>query len=316
MGKRDWTLLILPTLAGGALGWAVAGLGLQLFQPLWWVGQALRTLSLSGTAGNILSWMVVVLVCALPLAPVLLPGRRGRLAREDLLLPLMSIELFFLLYLLVNPTLLTAPVPGMPLWLTWSMGCCALIGATAISYGVLRLLQRLERADLPGLCHLFARLLEWGGGLLALFASMGTVQTTLDTIAQTVQANTASASLSSTQALLVLLAGLGLLPILLGCWVLLEGAQLCRALADDPFGPASLSTAHRVARYCRTVVIACVALSVTGDLIQLLAMGSAHSLRFSVDLPLVPLLLSGGLLVLCRYIQQAKSISDDNQSII
>ena len=86
-------------------------------QPLYvfWEGisTALRTLSLSGSAGNVLAFLLYTLISLLPL---FLPGlwlwrRKRRLWGADLLLPLLSAYTFYLLYVFINPALFYARMP-------------------------------------------------------------------------------------------------------------------------------------------------------------------------------------------------------------
>ena len=101
MGKNRQALLWISAAAGAALAlllgrgegdtsWleGVAGPGRRL-------GEWLRELSLSGAGGNLAAWALVLAVCALPL--LFLCWRRhsqGRFQPEDMLLPLMSLQLF------------------------------------------------------------------------------------------------------------------------------------------------------------------------------------------------------------------------------
>ena len=67
--------------------------------PLAPVAQGLRQLSLSGAAGNLVSWVIYVLVCLLPLLFFL---HRGKKQPEDGLIPVISLVCFCILEHIYN----------------------------------------------------------------------------------------------------------------------------------------------------------------------------------------------------------------------
>ena len=67
------------------------------------LGAGLRLLSTSGTAGNILAICLYCILCLLPAAYLVFRMRKGRAHAEDGLLPLLSIILFVVVYLMINP---------------------------------------------------------------------------------------------------------------------------------------------------------------------------------------------------------------------
>ena len=107
MKKKLWMLTggailgLLAALAGGLLsaktGWSTMN------DPLLSVGRGLRALSLSGFGGDLLAWLVVLLVSGAPLLLLIRIGKKGR-GMEDLLLGLMAPVIFCWLFYLANPT--------------------------------------------------------------------------------------------------------------------------------------------------------------------------------------------------------------------
>ena len=76
------------------------------------LGQGLRSLSLSGSAGNALAWALLAVLGLLPLFG-LLPAKRAR-GKEDVLWGIAAAYALFMLYALVNPGLLRGVV--YPAW--------------------------------------------------------------------------------------------------------------------------------------------------------------------------------------------------------
>ena len=59
-----------------------------------------------------------------------------------------------------------------------------------------------------------------------------------------------------------------------------------------------------------------VVLAVSGNLIQLVLLEQMHNTYFSLAMPLVSLMLSAGLMLLCRCLQRGRELQEDSDSII
>lgn len=151
MGQRNWYIalsleaaacLLLVTLLGwnSSEGGILASLAAFPFAQ---IGLGLRWLSLSGAVGNGLAIGLYVLLGLIPLIALGVIWRRRRLRRADALLAVLSALLFWVLYLMVNPGLLTA-------WLNLAAG--GIVGRAVLGgavYGVLAgwlVLRALEMA--------------------------------------------------------------------------------------------------------------------------------------------------------------------------
>ena len=213
--------------------------------------------------------------------------RRGR-CRWDWLLPLASLQILAGLYFLVNPTLLDTPLDASRLW---GLTAAAGTGATLAAWAVLRGLERLEAAS-----HTLAALLDGAGCLLLCLAVWNRAAGLCETIRSVTEGNTAipADQLFPTYASLTLLAIAGLIPQVLSCLVLLWGGDLARAMEAAPFSGDS----------------------VAGNAAQMLLFSSLRHISTMVSFPVETVLLAAALGLLCRYIQGAKAVNDDNASII
>ena len=119
-----------------------------------------------------------------------------------------------------------------------------------------------------------------------------------------------------TSGVLLVLALLELVPYLLGALTLLWGARLARSMVPQLFSPQASQLCLRTAEGCRQVVRAGALLSVFSNLLQLVLLGALRSTRFSVSIPLFPLLLAGTLFLLCRLLQRGQELQEDSDSII
>lgn len=304
MDENRIKYLFLPTLAGGLLGGGLAGLGLTgSGGALLRLGEHLRSLSLSGWAGNLAAWAAVCAVSLWPLAVLLLRGERSR---RDLLLPLLAVLLLGACFLLVNPALVD-PVEPYLMALLWTAA------GVLLAWGVLTLMGRFTGRHALSLPLFF----QAGAVLLTALAGLWAVVRLWSRVETVFAGNTgAQGAAAVTGTVLGALTLVRLIPDLLGGWLLLQGAELGRQMEGDPFAPETVELCRTTAKNALWCVNAALAVSLGCDLLQLLLPGALLHLDVQLLLPLPTLLSAAGLLVLCRYMERSKAVYDDNQTII
>ena len=311
MKARRTTGLMCAAVLGILTGfWVGSGTGMDLSAYLIQAGEGLRALSISGFWGNLAAWALVLALSTLPLLLLVLPRGRGPLAVTDALLPLSSLLLFLALFFAVNPTLLNSPLPEY-----WVLGAAGSALCAVVCWLVLRLLEPMDRRDLPALAALLALLLTACALLVAFSAGYSSAAAFLAK-AQTIQdGNTGAPTAAQTT---IWLSGLLtiLIPTLLGGGVLLWGSDLARTLACGPFEEEALAQCEKTANGCRRVIQASVLISLGANLLQLVLSSALTSQSYTLSLPLSTLALAAALFLLCRCIQQGKALLDDNRSII
>lgn len=323
MTWRRGALLFFAALAGALIPLIptvqVAG---ALTAPIELAGGLLRELSLSGPGGNVLAWAIVLLAAGLPLLLLVLPPNRGRRHWEDFFLPASSLLLIGLAFCAVNPS-----------YLDRLFGSTLLIAAAVIwvsllvFWGVLRLLRGMEEAPLERLSGVL-RILLVGCAALLVFAAASRVSGAIVeinnlqqdwTLFLAVASVPEPSGLTGDQALNIALALplVELIPDLLGAWMLLLAADLTTALARDPFGEESVGRCVTTARWSRLAIQATLVLALGVNLVKLARYDSLITeVKVSLDLPLIPLILSAALYLLCRCVQRGRELQEDNDSII
>ena len=323
MTWRRGALLFFAALAGALIPLIptvqVAG---ALTAPIELAGGLLRELSLSGPGGNVLAWAIVLLAAGLPLLLLVLPPNRGRRHWEDIFLPASSLLLIGLAFCAVNPS-----------YLDRFFGSTLLIAAAVIwvsllvFWGVLRLLRGMEEAPLEKLSGVL-RILLVGCAALLVFAAAARVSGAIVeinnlqqdwTLFLAVASVPEPSGLTGDQALNIALALplVELIPDLLGAWMLLLAADLTTALARDPFGEESVGRCVTTARWSRLAIQATLVLALGVNLVKLARYDSLITeVKVSLDLPLIPLILSAALYLLCRCVQRGRELQEDNDSII
>lgn len=323
MTWRRGALLFFAALAGALIPLIptvqVAG---AMTAPIELAGGLLRELSLSGPGGNLLAWAIVLLAAGLPLLLLVLPPNRGRRHWEDIFLPASSLLLIGLAFCAVNPS-----------YLDRFFGSTLLIAAAVIwvsllvFWGVLRLLRGMEEAPLEKLSGVL-RILLVGCAALLVFAAASRVSGAIVeinnlqqdwTLFLAVASVPEPSGLTGDQALNIALALplVELIPDLLGAWMLLLAADLTTALARDPFGEESVGRCVTTARWSRLAIQATLVLALGVNLVKLARYDSLITeVKVSLDLPLIPLILSAALYLLCRCVQRGRELQEDNDSII
>ncbi len=312
MKKKLWMLTggailgLLAALAGGLLsaktGWSTMN------DPLLSVGRGLRALSLSGFEGDLLAWLVVLLVSGAPLLLLIRIGKKGR-GMEDLLLGLMAPVIFCWLFYLANPTQLGETAAQIfPL-----AGGCTVLSMGA-AWLVLKLLRGLDGAPTQRLAAAFGALLSGCALLCAFSVAYGGAAGVAAQWAWVVEGNTNPGGL--TLPVLIVLGVLNAAPGLLVAVTMVWGSELASVLGGGTFDQAGAELCGRVALACKTAAQATVTLTVFANLLQLALVGELLSASFSITLPLFSLAASAGLFLLCRCLQRGAVLQEDNDSII
>ena len=320
---RRGALLFFAALAGALIPLIptvqVAG---ALTAPIELAGGLLRELSLSGPGGNVLAWAIVLLAAGLPLLLLVLPPNRGRRHWEDIFLPASSLLLIGLAFCAVNPSYLDRFF-GSTLLIAAAMIWVSLL----VFWGVLRLLRGMEEAPLERLSGVL-RILLVGCAALLVFAAASRVSGAIVeinnlqqdwTLFLAVASVPEPSGLTGDQALNIALTLplVELIPDLLGAWMLLLAADLTTALAREPFGEESVGRCVTTARWSRLAIQATLVLALGVNLVKLARYDSLITeVKVSLDLPLIPLILSAALYLLCRCVQRGRELQEDNDSII
>ena len=295
-----------------ALGLAVWALG-RVWSggqsaPLSALGQALRALSLSGIWGDLGAWAAVLLLSALPVLALVLLGR-GLRGPEDWLTALAAPVLFSGLYTAVNPTLL-----GDAASVFYPMAAVTTALSLVAAWLALKLLRGLDGAPEEKLARAFSALLTGCALLLAFQTAYSQAAALGERWSAAAAGNTSPVGF--TLWMLALLAVLNAVPGLLSALTMVWGSELAAVLGAPSFQQEGVELCQRTALSCRRVAVATVLLAVLANLLQLTLLSQLRSAHFSATLPLLSLMLSAGLFLLCRCLQRGRALQEDSDSII
>lgn len=262
------------------------------------LGQALRSLSLSGGVGNAAAWCIYALLCALPLAGLWPPRRRRSWA--DALFVLAAAYSLWLWRMLANPTRL------IPFYMqereeVYGMMAGGVLIALLIGGALLRLMEeretgRMVRTAEKTVCA-FAMLAGYGAGM-----------------------NCASALLAAQSAIdrgyaaflcLCSLAQTGALVRMLGA-----AADLLFSVQWGWFDEANASLSDVLARRSRMLLIVTVFSALLANAAALLMAFRVSDSNVQLDIPLTELIAAVCCMLLSRFIREGVRIKAENDEFV
>lgn len=307
----------------------------------------LRSLSLSGAAGNVAAWVLFAAAGGSPLAAWGLLVRRGKGSKVDLLLPVLSMTLSAGLWFLINPAYLGAHL-RFPMEME-EMGKAVFalaIDSVLLTWLILRFLKSCERMErkrlLRGLELLLgfyialsaaAVLLKGGGELAAeLKAVGGNLSAAGDGLlpgggsewlppaggwlpgagdgivgARSVWLSRFVLALQAVSCYLP-----GLLKLVL-CGAVIGFLHSCE---QDSFHERSVKAAERLKRWSAYFLGAILGANICVNLLQLLLAGYIYGSRYLLVFPLEEILVMLGVTMLSRFWLEGKELKDDNALFI
>ncbi len=151
------------------------------------LGEVLRKLSLASEAGNIAAWILYVVICLIPTGIFVSKLLRKKNKKEDLLLLVISLVLFYVMYVMINPWVAldtTYLIEGY-------IGYGALGGivySALIGYLVLKLVRKFKGAKQKEMCEWLSALL-WIVNIVLVFNIIFTAEGAIDKIKNVSESN-------------------------------------------------------------------------------------------------------------------------------
>jgi len=304
------------------------------------IGLVLRTLSLSGATGNIISVFLYAILCLVPAVVLFKTKNRRRLYPEDALLAVLSIVLFIVLYLMINPGLLgpyssDAAGQGIAKAVLGGMVYSVLIG-----YAVLRILRLFFHAD-TGKLQKYLEVLLCELSVLFVYLAFGacfsSLMDSLDALRSSSTGNEQNLGFSSlmdsfdvfrssnvgneqklgaTYLFLILQYIVDVLPYILDVKVVFAALELLHELSADRYSEATVTAAGKLSRLCGKALAITVISNMGFNLLQLVFIKELLVVKGSVQIPLLSVAFALSVLLLAQYIRENKQLKDDNDMFI
>ncbi len=311
-------LLAITTRGGGSSGYS----SLMKF-PLAQLANILRSLSLSSQLGNMIALILYILIGLLPLVYLAYRHYKKKKSIEDIiLLPIFSIILFTILYLMINPGLINryfGPLtfPGVSLA---GMGKSILGGvfySALAAYLILKAIRNIEQRDTDKLLDILAYLfyIAMAIGIFSVFyLGVGTLAMDIQALKD---ANTGPAIWLSPSYLFMILAFiLDNTPTLLFVYIFIVAIRLVEALRVDRYSDEVIASSTKVFRLSKFALLFIMVGNLAFNLLQVICSKYLYNVAYKTLVPLNLLGLSLLMLLVGRYFSQSKKLYTDNQLFI
>ena len=278
------------------------------------IGLGLRALSLSGTAGNVLAFLLYIVICLIPTGALFFIRRKRILQPEDGLLPVVSIVLFAAVYFMINPGLIEDAMRSIPVGKAIFGGT---VYSVVLAYFVLRIL-RLFRAgslkQLPRYLSVLLGLLNVVFVYLIFGAGIGTLMEDISTL----QAGNSGYEhlLGASYVFAVLQYLVDALPYVFDILIVFAGIKLLGNMTTDRYSGATVSAASKLSTLCtKTLSITVLAIAFL-NLLQLLFAKHLFNIHAALQIPLLSIAFVLAALLLSRLVAENKTLKEENDSII
>lgn len=290
--------------------------------PLAQLGSILRSLSLSSQLGNIAAIILYISIGFLPLAYLAYRHYRKKKGLEDILLPILSLLLFMILYLMINPSLINrwfGPLtfPGVSLA---GMGKSILGGvfySALAAYLILKAIRNIEQRDTDKLLDILAYLfyIAMAIGIFSVFyLGVGTLAMDIQALKD---ANTDPVIWLSPSYLFMILAFiLENTPTLLLIYIFIVAIRLVEALRVDRYSDEVIASSKKVFRLSKFALLFIMVGNLAFNLLQVICSKYLYNVAYKTLVPLNLLGLSLLMLLVGRYFSQSKQLHTDNQLFI
>jgi hypothetical protein len=333
--KKEWWaagLLAAGCTALALLGQNKGGEGMiyALAMPFVWAGAGLRALSLSGFVGNMLAVLVYVLVSLLPVWPLIRKSRRPKGSFLRLLLVAASAYLFFLLYFMVNPsliqTLLNAALGGFTammmadqailcLYFYSLLIACWIIGVIADSD---RLTQKLRQLMVVLGASIIVSVFYSGlANLKNAFASLPYASGDEFPYGLGLNMQGAPVSFPACDVLIAVLRfAFDSAPAILLLTLLPMADRLLKSLEQSFFSEENQHLAAAIAGRCRLVILVSISGMLVMGALQLILAKYLYNVNLTGSAPILVLTVSLAMMLLSRYLERSFAVYRENQMMI
>lgn len=281
------------------------------------IGAILRKISLSGTTGNIISIVLYSVFCLLPSVYVMIRVRRKAARREDGLLLLLSIVLFAVIYMMINPADITRHF-GSPELIDVNKAFLGLVIYGIIAgYLVLRALWLFSNSETGYMLRYLKILLR----IVCIVLVYGIFGVGLKSLSGSFK-DFAAANTDSGQALylsyvfIILQHLIDILPYALNIVIIFSGLNLIDELIIDPYSMKVTLTAQKTGGICRISVIVIMLSQIALNILQLMLGAYIRSIHYTFNVPLLSIAFMLSVMLLTRYFIQGRELKHDVDSII
>lgn len=284
--------------------------------PFGQIGEALRTMSLASSAGNIAAMVIYLLISVMPM--LYLVDRVARQKKEpdaiDILLIMMSVMLFIMMYFMVNPGYINSnlygamPGKGAALAMTfWSM---------VIGYVVLKCIKASIGTDEKKLARYLKLILIAVAAVIGINIILGIFTEVIPAARGIKEIDEQLNNDYNTSLFLWIKYFADKVPSVLNIVVIIHAVKMVDQLRLDRYSQETISAAENLSRICRISVTVMILISIAVNLFQFLVWTKVYKTSYVVDIPLFSIAMCIAVLLLSKFFASDKALKEDNDMII
>ena len=258
----------------------------------------LRDLSLDSTLSNAVAVAIYVILGGLPLCYLLWKTkvRKCQSGMRDILLILLSAFMYFQMYLMINPRKMTSLVGSYD---GGYMDLAMTFYTLLIGYIILSIVDSFRKGKAQ-------QLLQYLKGVLIFTMAIFAVSAVLSVVTGW------SSAMAWDNVILILKQ----FSIGFDIWVMVYGIKLIDALKKNKFSNEVLHASKRLSDTCAVSIGAMVVIAIVIDFMQILSGGMVLNQTYNINIPIVSMVAILIVLLVSKFISEAKAIKEDNEMII
>ena len=276
------------------------------------VGQWLRELSLKAGIYNIFAWLIIIMISAIPLLIVIFKKKKYI---WDFFSIALSIELFLFLYYLVNPTLLYSSnnlIDVLSYTKMWGYSGFNVILATILCWIFFYLFNYIKNKPENKLELIFLL----SAFVYSFMIGISFTKDLLGIINTVSEGNTSVHLVNQTSNVHVLVTVLLYIPKVFIIYILYLVNQFITKLVHHPFDDEILVYSSKLSKVCSKMIVVSLLLAFAANIIQFLLFRKIAHVSFSLEFPILTLVVCTVLILMHEYFKKVKELHDDNASII
>lgn len=284
--------------------------------PFGQIGEALRALSLASPAGNIAAMVIYLFLSITPVLYLVYRVARQKKAPDaiDILLIMMSVMLFIMMYLMVNPGYINSglygamPGKGAALAMTfWSM---------VVGYVVLKCMRASAGTDEKKLAKYLKLILIAVAAVIAINIILGIFTEVIPAARGIKEIDAQLNSDHNTSIFLWIKYFADKVPSVLNIVVIIHTIKMVDQLRLDRYSQAAIAAAENLSRICRISVTVMILTSIAVNLFQFLVWTKVYKTSYVVDIPLLSIVICIAVLLLAKFFASDKAMKEDHDMII
>ncbi len=281
------------------------------------LGMVLRKISLYSSIGNIISIIIYSLICLLPGIYLAFRLFKSRAHAEDGLLALLSLLLFFVIYMMINPADIAKHFGASELLEANKAFLGVVVYSIIAGYIFLRVMRIFANSETNAILRYLTLLLAvisivltyglFGSGLMGLISTFQ--QLAADNIG-------AGQSLYLSYLFLILQYIVNVLPLVLGIFIIYAGLELIEEFKKDPYSQEMVTSVRKTGQFCRSTATVIILSQISINLLQLILGSRVRSAHYTLSIPLISVVFVLIAMLLANYFEQARQLKSDNEMFI